>query len=257
MAKSQIAAQLYTLRDFTKTPADIAGTMKKVREIGYEAVQLSALGPIEPTELKKITDGEGLIICATHISFERMQDDPQGVIEEHNIYNCKHSAIGAMPGDYRNAEGFHKFAKEASAVAKRLVEGGLTFSYHNHSFEFESAAADGGKIGLEILRTESDPKYFNLELDTYWVQHGGGDPADWIRKCKGRVPLLHLKDMAFKDGQQIMAEVGEGNLNWPAILQAAEEAGVEWYLVEQDTCQRDPFESLAISLRNLRALGIR
>ena len=257
MTRSRIAAQLYTLRDFTKTPADIAGTMKKVREIGYEAVQLSALGPIQPAELKKITDGEGLTICSTHIGFERMRDDPQGIIEEHNIYECKHSAIGAMPGDYRSAEGFHRFAREASEVAKRLAEGGLTFSYHNHSFEFESAAADGDTIGLEILRTESDPRYFNLELDTYWVQHGGGDPADWIRKCKGRVPLLHLKDMAFKDGQQIMAEVGEGNLNWTAIIRAAEEAGVEWYLVEQDVCQHDPFESLAISLRNLGAMGIR
>ena len=254
MTESQIAAQLYTLRDFTRTPADIAATMKRVREIGYEAVQLSALGPIEPAELKRITDGEGLTVCATHISFERMRDDPEGVIEEHRIYGCRHVAIGAMPEEYRSAEGFHKLAREASQVAKKLAAGGLTFSYHNHSFEFEKF---GDKIGLEILRTESDPECFNLEIDTYWVQHGGGDPADWIRKCKGRVPLLHLKDMALKDGRQIMAEVGQGNLNWPAILQAAEEAGVEWYLVEQDVCQRDPFESLAISLRNLRATGIR
>ena len=183
-----------------------------------------------------------------------MRDDPEGVIEEHRVYGCRHVAIGAMPGDYRSAEGFHKLAREASQVAKKLAAGGLTFSYHNHSFEFERF---GDKVGLEILRTESDPRHFNLEIDTYWVQHGGGDPADWIRKCKGRIPLLHLKDMALKDGRQIMAEVGEGNLNWPAILQAAEESGVEWYLVEQDTCRRDPFESLAMSLRNLRAMGIR
>jgi sugar phosphate isomerase/epimerase len=53
-----------------------------------------------------------------------------------------------------------------------------------------------------------------------------------------------------------MMEVGEGNLDWPAILDAAREAGTEWYLVEQDTCQRDPFESLAISFRNLKAMGL-
>ena len=68
--------------------------------------------------------------------------------------------------------------------------------------------------------------------------------------------IVHLKDMAIKDGQQVFAEVGEGNLEWPEILQACREAGVEWYLVEQDTCQRDPFESLEISLRNLHRLGL-
>ena len=253
MTESRIAAQMYTLREFTKTPADIATTMKKVRNIGYEAVQLSALGPIAPPELKSILDGEGLTVSSTHISFDRMRDDPEGVIEEHRILECKHTAIGGMPTDYRNAEGFHKFAKEASEVAKKLAEGGLTFSYHNHSFEFEKF---GDKTGLEILRTESDPRYFNLEIDTYWVQHGGGDPADWIMKCKGRIPLLHLKDMTNKAGQQLMAEIGEGNLNWPAIFEAAGDAGVEWYLVEQDICQRNPFESLAISLRNLKAMGV-
>jgi len=253
MTESRIAAQMYTLREFTKTPADIAATMKKVRDIGYEAVQLSALGPIAPSELKKILNGEELTVSSTHISFDRMRDDPEGVIEEHRILECKHTAIGGMPTDYRNAEGFHKFAKEASEVAKKLAEGGLTFSYHNHSFEFEKF---GDKTGLEILRTESDPRYFNLEIDTYWVQHGGGDPADWIMKCKGRIPLLHLKDMTNKAGQQLMAEIGEGNLNWPAIFEAAGDAGVEWYLVEQDICQRNPFESLAISLRNLKAMGV-
>ena len=253
MTDSRIGAQLYTLREFAKTPADIARTMKKVREIGYEAVQVSGMGPIDPVELKKIVDGEGLHICTTHIPYQRMKETPEVVIEEHQLWGCKHPAIGGLPGEYRNAEGFHRFAKEASEVAKRLAEGGLTFSYHNHSFELEKF---GDKTGLEILRTESDPKYFNLEIDTYWIQHGGGDPAEWILRSKGRIPLLHLKDMAMRGSEQLMAEVGEGNLNWPRIMEAAKEAGVEWYLVEQDTCQRDPFESLAISLRNLKAMGV-
>lgn len=254
MSESRIAAQLYTLREFTKTPEDIARTMKKVREIGYQAVQCSGMGPIDPGELKKIVDGEGLHICATHLGFERMRDETEAVIAEHQLWGCKHPAIGGMPKDYRNGEGFHKFAKEGSEVAEKLYEGGLTFSYHNHSFELEKF---GDKVGLEILRTESDPRYFNLEIDTYWIQHGGGDPAEWILRCKGRIPLLHLKDMANQGGQQLMAEVGEGNLNWPRILEAAKEAGAEWYIVEQDICQRDPFESLAISLRNLREMGVK
>ena len=253
MAASQLAAQLYTVRDFTNTPAEIATTMKKVKQLGYDAVQCSALGAIDAHELKRIVDGEGLIICATHTDYERMRDEPQAVIDEHNLWGCKHAAIGGLPQEYRSAEGYARFAKEASAVAKRLAEGGLTFSYHNHSFELERF---NGRTGLEILYEDSDPKYFNSELDTYWIQHGGGDPAAWIRKLKGRADIVHLKDMAMDGRTQLFAEVGEGNLNWPAVLDACKEAGVEWYIVEQDTCQRDPFESLGISLRNLKEMGI-
>ena len=253
MAASQLAAQLYTVRDFTNTPAEIATTMKKVKQLGYDAVQCSALGAIDPHELKRITDGEGLIICATHTDYDRMRDEPQAVIDEHNLWGCKHAAIGGLPQEYRSAEGYAKFAKEASEVAKRLAEGGLTFSYHNHSFELERF---NGRTGLEILYEDSDPQYFNSELDTYWIQHGGGDPAAWIRKLKGRADIVHLKDMAMDGRTQLFAEVGEGNLNWHAILDACKEAGVEWYIVEQDTCQRDPFESLGISLRNLKEMGI-
>jgi len=253
MSQSALAAQLYTVREFTRTPADIANTMRKVREIGYKAVQLSALGTIDTPELKSILDGEGLTVCATHTSYEQMRDEPQAVIDEHNLLACKHAAIGGLPGEYRNAEGYMKFAKEASEVAGKLKEGGLTFSYHNHSFELEKFNA---RTGLAILYEESDPEVFNAEIDTYWIQHGGGDPAAWIQKMKGRAPLVHLKDMVVLGGRQIMAEVGEGNLNWPGILGACKEAGTQWYLVEQDTCQRDPFESLAISLRNLKAMGL-
>ncbi|MBP6962986.1 MAG: sugar phosphate isomerase/epimerase [Armatimonadetes bacterium] len=253
MPNSKLAAQLYTLREFTKTPEDIARTMKKVRAIGYEAVQVSGMGPIDPHELRKIVDGEGLTICSTHIGYERMKNEPESVIEEHYVIGCKHPAVPSLPADYRNAEGYHRFAREASKVAKKLADGGLTWSYHNHSFELEKY---GDKVGLEILRAESDPKYCNLEIDTYWIQHGGGDPAEWVARCKGRIPLIHLKDMGNKGGQPLMMEIGEGNLNWPRILGEAKKSGVKWYIIEQDVCQRDPFESLAISFHNLKAMGL-
>ncbi len=254
MSNSTIGAQLYTLRDFTKTPQDIAKTLKKVREIGYEAVQLSALGPIQPKELGKILEGEGITVAATHISYDEMKYEPQKTIENHNIWGCKHAAIGGLPQEYRNEEGYYRFAKEASDVGRRLADGGLTFSYHNHSFELERF---GSKTGLDILYDESHPNFFNSEIDTYWIQYGGGDPAAWIRRLKGRAHIVHFKDMAVKGNDPIMAEVGEGNLNWPAILDACKEAGVQWYLVEQDICKRDPFESLKISLMNLKAMGLK
>ncbi len=160
-----------------------------------------------------------------------------------------------------------------------MAADGLVFAYHNHSFELEKY---DGKTGLDILISATS-RSVTFEIDTYWLQHGGADPAAWVAKLAGRVPLVHLKDMVVatdmharvdrisgesaddfekrvqsaKQPKPIMAEVGEGNMNWPAILQACGAAGVEWYIVEQDLCQRDPFESLTISLRNLHAMGIR
>ncbi len=254
MKTTQIAAQLYTVRDFTKTETDIAETMKKVKQLGYDAVQCSALGPVSPRKLKNIVDGEGIAICATHTDYARMRDEPQAVIEEHQLWGCKHAAIGGIPGEYRNYQGFVTFAKEASEVAARLAEGGVSFSYHNHSFELQRF---NGRTGLDILYEESEPKFFNSELDTYWLQHGGADSVQWIRKLKGRAQIIHLKDMAMQGSTQRFAEVGEGNLNWTAILDACLYAGVEWHIIEQDTCyERDPFESLALSLKNLNAMGL-
>jgi len=243
---------MYTVREFLKTPQGIAESLAKLRALGYEAVQLSGLGPIDTKELAKMLQGEGLTAAATHVAWDRLQKEPEAVIEEHKILGCRHVAVGSMPASYRNEEGIKQFAKEASAVAARLAQEGLTFSYHNHSFEFERF---GDRTMMQILLDESDAA-LGFEIDTYWVQHGGGDPAAWIRKVKGRIPIVHFKDMTMRGREQLMAEVGEGNLNWPAIIEACREAGVEWYCIEQDTCQRDPFESLGISLRNLRAMGL-
>lgn len=253
MSQAGIAAQMYTVREFTKTPEGLAESLRKVKELGYEAVQLSGHGPIAPEELKNILDDVGIKVVATHIPYERLRDETDAVIAEHKLWGCDFVAIGGLPQEYRNRDGYYRFAKEASEVAKKLKEGGLTFGYHNHSFELEKF---DGRTALEILYEESDPEVFTSELDTYWIQHGGGDPAQWIRKLKGRAHVVHFKDMVVIDNKPTFAEIGEGNLNWPSIIEACKEAGVKWYIVEQDICQRDPFESLGISFKNMKKMGL-
>jgi len=136
-------------------------------------------------------------------------------------------------------------------MAARLRSEGIRLSYHNHSFELGRFGPD---TGLELLfRAGGDD--LGGQVDTYWIQHGGGSPAGWIRRLRGRVPSVHLKDMVVIDGEPAMAEIGEGNLDWPDVLRACDEAGTELLIVEQDVCRRDPFESLAISRRNLATLG--
>lgn len=256
MKKPAVGAQLYTVREFTKTLPDIAATFEKVRKIGYTAVQMSGWGPVDPKELARAIRDSGLKVGATHISWGRFLKDLDAVIEEHKMWGCAHPAIGGLPAEYFTAEGIQRFARELTPVAERLAEEGMDFSYHNHNREL---ARCGDRTWLDLLYGTIPATVLKAEIDTYWIQAGGGDPAAWVRKCAGREPLLHLKDMSITpEREQRMAEIGEGNLNWPEILNAAEKGGVEYLLVEQDTCYgRDPFESLAISYRNLSRMGYR
>jgi sugar phosphate isomerase/epimerase len=247
-----IAAQLYTLRDFTKTPADIAKTLARVKEIGYNGVQCSALGPIEPKELAKILKDNDLACVATHVKLDDLEKEPQRIIDEHALWGCKYTAIGGFFAKEATAQTWIDFANRYNAIAKKFVGSGLSIGYHNHSHEL---AHFDGKPAFQILLEHFDRAVW-IEIDTYWITHGGGDPTQWIGKVAGRIPCIHLKDMAIKlDRTQFMAEVGEGNLNWDAILVACKAAGLEHLIVEQDICYRDPFESLEISLRNLKRMG--
>ena len=256
MTHPVLAAQLYTVRDHMKTASDFAATVKMVAAIGYKVVQVSGIGPISDADVKAALDDAGLACCITHVRLpwpwhaERVD----AIIAQHKLWDCKNVAVGSMPDQYRADEaGFRRFCAEADAIGRKIYEAGLTFSYHNHSFEFVHF---GKRTGLDLLYEETDPRYVQAELDTYWVQHGGGDPAAWIKKLKNRMPVVHFKDLVILNGQPTMAEIGEGNLNWPAIIAACKEANVEWYAIEQDVCQRDPFESLKISYDNLRAMGL-
>ena len=255
MSKPVLGAQLYTLREYTRNIGDIAETLKKVAEIGYTAIQISGFGPVDPKEVSKVVSDNGLTVAATHMGWDSFQDDLDTVIETHKLWNCLHPAIGGLPPEYFCADGVKRFVDELGPVAKKLAEAGMDFSYHNHSHELVHY---DGRTWLDMLYEQADPKVLKAEIDTYWITHGGGDPAYWVAKCAGREPLLHLKDMVITaDREQRMAEIGEGNLNWPAILEAARDGEVEWYLVEQDDCyERCPFESLAISYRNLKEMGL-
>ena len=124
--------------------------------------------------------------------------------------------------------------------------------YHNHNLEFQRL---GGKLVMDTLLESFAPEEMGFTLDTYWVQMGGGDVCGWLRKLEGRIPCVHLKDMAVRGMEPIMAPVGGGNLPWPQILQTLrEQGGTEHLLVEQDVCQGSPFDCLRESFDNLQAL---
>jgi sugar phosphate isomerase/epimerase len=248
MRRKQIAAQLYTLRDFLKTPEDIATSLKKVKKIGFDAVQVSGLGPIDTAELRKILDGEGLTCCATHESGQMIFDEPEKVVEKLNLLGCKYTAYPWPHTSPKTEDDYKQLASALNKSGKVLRDAGQVLTYHNHGIEFVKF---GEKTGLEIIYDESNPEYLQGEIDTYWVQFGGGDPVEWCKKLENRLPLLHLKEYGIVENKPTMLEVGSGNLDWKRIVKAAKKSGTEWFIIEQDICKIDPFDSLKMSLEYL------
>mgnify|MGYP000942798614 CR=1 FL=1 len=256
MTEKKLGAQLYTARQYTKTPEGVFDTLKKVKAIGYSAVQVSGFGPVDPADVAKALKDNELVCAGTHMNWTRFQNDIDAVIKEHKMWGCVNAAIGGLPAEYHTADGLKKFIDEVPKVCEALAKEGITFSYHNHNLEF---AKYGGKTWLAQLYDAVPGKLLKAEIDVYWVTEGGGDPIEWVNKVAGRMPMVHFKDMMVKmpEKEKRMAEIGEGNLNWKGIVDACEKTGVRWYLVEQDNCyDRDPLESLKISFENLKAMGL-
>ncbi len=249
MLISQVAAQLFTVREFCKTAETFAESMRKVRAIGYQAVQISGVGPIPPAEIRRICADHGLTICATHEPGKLICDEPQAVIDRLAALGTRYTAYPFPHLPLTCLDEVKALAENLDRSGAALRQAGQVLCYHNHHHEFRRFA---GKTALQWIYDLADPHNLQGEPDTYWVQTGGGDPVEWCTRLHGRLPLLHLKDYAISaEPKPIMAEIGNGNLNWRAIVAAAETSGCAWYIVEQDTCPGDPFESLRQSFAYL------
>ena len=255
MSETMIAAQLWTVRENIKTAEDFAAAMKRLRDIGYRAVQPNWPVPFkDAAELRRVLDEYSLTCCSTHYGADALTKDVDRAIADHQTLGCVYPGAGGAPKDARDADGALRWAKQMTAIAPKLKAAGMRFAYHNHSGEF---ARWGSRTWMEIM-FDSAPPEFTFELDLYWVQNAGANPVKWIRRCGGRCPVLHFKDMGIEDGEQADVPVGDGNLDWPEILAAAREAGTRWYVVEEDhPAGGDGFACLEKSLRNLHAMGVK
>lgn len=250
----KIGAQLFTLRNYIQNEKDLSFTLKKVAEMGYQTVQISGIGPIKPEIVREACDEQGLQIVLTHSNPERILHDTDALIREHDIMGCDYIGLGIMPEKYRTAEWLEHFAMDFREPAKKIAAAGKLLMYHNHNIEFEMR---GEKRIMETLMESFSPDEMGFTLDTYWVQAAGADIYQWIDLLKDRLPCVHLKDMAVKNWSQQMAAVGSGNMNFPEIMKALENAGsVRYALVEQDDCHgENPFDCLQQSYTYLKKLG--
>lgn len=254
--KDKIAVQMFTLRDYTKTEKDFAESLEKISRIGYKAVQLSAVGcmngenpAVSAEQARKMLDDNGLACIATHRSWDALQQQVEAEIAFHQTLGCTYAAVGGIPAKtYETSyDGYRRWLDDARTVIANLKAAGIRFGHHNHAKEFYRPERHGAT--LEDILIDEGGADLMLELDLYWIAHAGVNPQRILERCQGRVPVIHLKDKeAQADTNDCrIAPIGEGGMDWPHILRTCEDAGVDWYAIEQDQCYRDPFDCLRSS----------
>ena len=257
-----IGAQLYTVRDFCKTPEDLEKTLERLAKMGYRAVQLSGICDCDPVWLKGVLDRLGLVAPVSHVGFDKLSEKTDAVIAAHAVLNAPYIGIGSAPNvcskEADLAEAFADFFAKSPEVIAKIKAAGFQFFYHHHDSEF--ARSENGITYLEELMNRYSPEECGIILDTHWVQAGGADPAEWIRCLTGRLACIHFKDYCINPHarERRFAPIGSGNLNWSTIFAAVRQAGVKYAFVEQDKCyDEDPFDCLEKSLKFLRDAGFK
>jgi sugar phosphate isomerase/epimerase len=249
MKMNQVALQLYTLRNYLGTPEAVETTLRKVAAMGYPAVQISGMpsGVLTEAELLALCQKLGLTICATHEPGSTILEDVAKVISRLKALNCRYTAYPYPAGiDMASPESVAGLIRGLNKAGESMAQIGQVLTYHNHHTELQKV---NGQVVLERIYGETDPKFLQGEIDTYWIHYGGSNPADWCRRLAGRLPLLHMKDYVMtSDGTPRFGYIGEGNLNFRAIIEEADKSGCQWFIVEQDTCPGDPFEAIHRSL---------
>lgn len=238
-----IGLQLYTLRRPFSEAA--IGTLERIREVGYDSVEFAAPLDMDFAPLAARMTEIGLDCPSVHVGLGDMTQRPDHVLAVAKTLGCR---FVVLPFVDPNGADWRAVVGQLTAFAKRAQDAGLRVAYHHHHFEFEG---ERGARPFDVLVGESDPALVFFELDVYWLKKGGEDPVAMIERLKGRVKLLHLKDMA-EDGK--MADVGAGTLDFPAMVAAARASGAEYYFVEHDFPPAPYWPSVEASLQSLRAL---
>lgn len=251
MAEMKIGLQLFTLRDYLNTEDEIKRTFAYLKKIGYDGVQAYSLGNHSAGQYAKMLQEAGLPCFSFHVGLHDIVDKFSETVEKMGILDCSSIVLACPPAEVSTAEKYREMAALLQEYGLRHREEGIQVGYHNHEREMEQF---NGKAALDIIYESTTAEALHAQFDTFWVQYGGGDPAEWILKYPSRQKLIHLKDMAIRDRKIVFAEVGEGNLNWKRIIESCKTVGIEWLIVEQDVCERSPLDSVQISYKNIRRM---
>ena len=263
-----IALQLYSVRD--ELEKDLCGTIRKVKEMGYDGIELPGLNGADPEVIKNLAAELELEVISSHVSVAEFLTDIPAVIENYKAAGCKYVVVPFMHYG-ENGEKLQENIEIIRKIAEVAKEHGVTLLYHNHDFEFKKV---DGKIILDTIYDEIPEELLKTQIDTCWVRFAGDDPAAYVRKYTGRAPLVHLKDFwsngsndfvpygligeseegEAKEKKFEFRPVGSGIQDMPSILEASKEAGAFWVIVEQDeSVGRTTMEAAKMSIDYLRS----
>jgi len=240
MAKPRIGAQLIVWRQRIDT--DLPGVLDEVAELGYAGVEMSP-APLEKyPEPRTLFASRNLNLIGLHMGVGdlKLVDNALKLLRKAEGHYILFSGAGGKGNTEQEYRQNSKFLQDAGKEAKKY---GVKVCYHNHAKEIINNA-----MGMKVICEETDPESVSLCVDTFWVQYGGLSPVDFIKENLNRVAYLHLKDM--KD-QEFM-ELGQGIIDFPAVIKAVKPIALEWAVVEQDRTKRTPKESMEISRRYLK-----
>jgi sugar phosphate isomerase/epimerase len=243
-----IALQLYTIRD--QLAQDFEGTIRKVSDMGYIGVETANMFGGSPVSAAKLFRELGLTVSGAHSALP-LGDQKQEVIDTMGALHCKRLIVAWQPPEkYKSLDGIKSICdslNEGAAVAKT---NGLQLGYHNHWFEYELVE---NRIPIDVMLEYLDPDVF-FEVDVYWVQTAGQNPAGVVRRLGSRAPLLHVKDGPCQI-EAPMTALGEGVVDIPGVV-AAGAGSTEWLVVELDHCATDMMEAVRKSYRYLIGKGL-
>lgn len=267
MEKRPVACQVYSVRD--EAEKDFDATLCALAQMGYDGVEFAGFYGHSAQEISAMLLKHGLCALSSHVPFSLIEQDAFGVISYHRQIGCKYIAIPSLEEVRR--PGAARFAETLSLIewfGGLCREAGITLLYHNHAFEFVEVS---GQYGLDFLFDAVSPCVLQTEIDVCWVKYAGEDPAAYLRKYAGRIPVVHLKDFVLVTGAEAdlarsekkapryeFRPFGHGCQDVNAVLAAAIEGGAEWFVVEQDLAVgMTPMEAARMSLDTLRGAGVK
>ena len=257
--KTVIAAQLHTVRDFIKTPEEVVKTLARLKKMGYDALEGNP-ACMEPAEFRKMSLDAGLPPLAAGTGYDELRDDFGKTVKRCRDLGVANACIAYLwPKPYVTIADWKKVAKQINGFAARLAKEGIALEYHNHAHEFEKVGVKNGAGGTMMLDLLLDnAPLLQAKLDFGWVVRGGQCPVAWAKKMKGRLGQVHLKDWGVFNNEPVWRAIGEGGIQWPDVFKACKASGTTCFIVEQDGCpiSNDPFLSLAISRKNIKAMGL-
>ncbi len=252
---TRVGIQISSVKKYLQTPEDVRSSFLKVGAIGYRVIQIQWVSPAVPDAVIRDALEEASLECVgtqdyTHEVLPRLD----AVIAQNRLWGGKYVCISGIPEAQMNPEGCAAFGRELTETAKKVRDAGMALIFHPRYQEF---APFGGATGVRILMDNTPPD-FQLELDVFHAHKAGLDPAALIREYEGRMDLVHFKDMGTgANGEVILTPVGQGLLDWDAIIGACVDTGIKVVLAEQESWQKDAFECLGESFSFIVSKGVK